>query len=208
MKLKTSFFNQGILCNDFKSLGWIGAVYLLSLLLCIPLKIIMLYSNVGIARLSQDPYFYLRMFLFNEPLQLMLLIVAPVLTALLLFGYLQNGKAADMVHALPVKRETLYHTHILAGLIFLFVPLMITALVSWALVAGLAIPNVSGSDIFTWLAVSLLFNLLYFMTGVATGMFTGLLSVQAVLSYILLLLPTGLTMLLLHNMSMYTYGLK
>jgi ABC-2 type transport system permease protein len=206
MKLKTFFINQGVLLNDFKSFGWVGAVYLLGLLLSVPLKIIMLHNNTEVARLSQDPEIYLRIFLFSDFLQLMLLIIAPVLTALLLFGYLQNGKAADMAHALPVKREALYHTHILAGLIFLFVPLMITALAAWALVAGLGIPMVSGQDILTWLAISLLFNLLYFITGAATGMFTGLVSVQGVLSYILLLLPTGLSMLLLYNMSIYTYG--
>jgi len=206
MKLKTFFINQGVLLNDFKSFGWVGAVYLLGLLLSVPFKIIMLHSNMEVDRLSQDPEIYLRIFLFNDLLQLMLLIIAPVLAALLLFGYLQNGKAADMAHALPVKRETLYHTHILSGLIFLFVPLMITALAAWALVAGLGIPKVSGQDIFTWLAVSLLFNLLYFITGVTTGMFTGLSSVQGVLSYILLLLPTGLSILLPYNMRIYTYG--
>ncbi len=206
MKLKTSFINQGVLLNDFKSFSWVGAVYLLGLLLSVPLKIIMLYSNAEGAILSQDPEIYLRIFSYDDFWQLMILIIAPVLTALLLFGYLQNGKAADMAHALPVKRETLYHTHILAGLIFLFVPLIITALAAWALVAGLGIPKVSGQDIATWLAISLLFNLLYFITGVATGMFTGLSSVQGVLSYILLLLPSGLSMLLLHNMRIYTYG--
>ncbi|HAG10181.1 MAG TPA: hypothetical protein DCK76_02050 [Desulfotomaculum sp.] len=207
MKLKTSFINRGVLLNNFKSFSWVGAVYLLGLLLSVPLKIIMLYSNAEGAILSQDPVIYLRIFSHYDFWQLMILIIAPVLTALLLFGYLQNGKAADMAHALPVKRETLYHTHILAGLIFLFVPLIITALAAWALVAGLGIPKVSGQDIATWLAISLLFNLLYFITGVATGMFTGLSGVQGVLSYILLLLPSGLSMLLLHNMSMHTYGL-
>lgn len=131
MKLKT-FINQGILYNDFKSLGWFEAVCFLSLLLTVPLKIIMLYSNpeIAIAKLSQDPEIFRRIFLFNDFFQVLLLIVAPVLAALLLFGYLQNGKAADMTHALPVKRETFYYTHILSGLIFLFIPLMSTALVS------------------------------------------------------------------------------
>ena len=44
------------------------------------------------------------------------------------------------------------------------------------------------------------------MTSVATGMFTGISSVQGILSYILLLLPVGLLFLLLHNLNMYVYG--
>ncbi|PKM76963.1 MAG: hypothetical protein CVU90_09510 [Firmicutes bacterium HGW-Firmicutes-15] len=207
MKSKTSFINTGILRNDFKSFGWIGAAYLLALLLSIPLKILMMSSQTENANIN-DLYMYLRIFLFdqNSPLQLMLLILVPVLTGLLLFRYMQTSPAADMAHSLPIKRETLYNTHITAGIIFLFVPLIITALVSWAVIAGLGIETVTGLHILTWLGISLLFNLLFFMTSVATGMFTGMSVVQGVLSYILLLLPTGLLELLLHNMKMYTHG--
>jgi ABC-2 type transport system permease protein len=208
MKSKTSFINQGILRNDFKSFGWIGGAYLLALLLSIPLKVIMMHShteNSYINGLSN----YLRIFLFDSnssPLQYMLLILVPVLTGLMLFRYMQTSPAADMAHSLPIKRETLYNTHIFAGVIFLFVPLIITALVSWAVVAGLGIESVSGLRILIWLASALLFNLLFFMTSVAVGMITGMSALQAILSYILLLLPTGLLELLLHNMKMYIHG--
>jgi len=206
MKSKTSVIDQGILRNDFKSLGWIGAGYLLGMLLSLPLKILMLHSKVEHAHTIQNPDTYLRLFQFDSPLQIMLLILVPVLAGLWLFRYLQTNHAADMVHALPVKRVTLYNTHILAGFIFLGIPLVITALISWALIGGLGISNVSGLDICYWLSISLLINLLFFMTSVATGMFTGLSTVQGVLSYILLLLPFGLLSLLLFNMKMYVYG--
>src|SRR5690606_31648879 len=97
--------------------------------------------------------------------------------------------------SLPVKRETLYHTHILAGLIILFIPLLVTALVTWIMVARLPI-NLSGQDVMVWLGLGMLMNLLLFMTSVAVGMITGMSSVQGVLSYILLLLPTGLSFLI------------
>ncbi|MDD4803337.1 MAG: DUF6449 domain-containing protein, partial [Syntrophomonas sp.] len=105
-----------------------------------------------------------------------------------------------------VKREVLYNTHVIAGIIFLFLPLIITALVSWIIIASLGIDSVSILNILTWLGISLLFNLLFFMTSVATGMFTGMSLVQGALSYILLILPTGLLHLLLHNMNIHTYG--
>ena len=208
MKSKTSFINLGILRNDFKSFGWIGAAYLLALLLCIPLKILMLYSQQPVSSMDGVSA-YLLLFLFGSntsPVQLMLLLSVPVLTGLLLFRYIQTSPSVDMAHSLPIKRETHYNTHILAGIIFLFVPLIITALVSWATVAGLGIETVSGLNILTWLGISLLFNLLFFMTSAATGMITGMSTVQGMLSYILLLLPSGLLELLLHNMKMYTYG--
>jgi len=205
MKSKTSFINKGILLNDFKRFAWIGAGYLLILLLSVPLKVFMLYSRLEDVRIN-NVYMYSRIFQFDTNqsfLHVMALILVPVLTGLLLFRYLQDSRAADMAHTLPVKRETLYNTHVIAGIIFLFVPLILTALISRALVAGLGIEHV---DILSWLSISLLINLLFFMTSAAVGMITGMTTVQGVLSYILLLLPSGLSVLLLNNMSKYVYG--
>jgi len=208
MKSKTSFINKGVLRNDFKSFGWISLAYLLGLLLAIPLKILMLYSREETLGFNYDllnnPY--LCIFQFDSAFQLILLLVVPVLTGMLLFRYLQSSKAVDMMHALPIKREILYNTHLSAGIIILFVPVIITALVSWAIINSLGIEYVKSLDIFTWLGISLLINLLLFISSVATGMFTGMSSVQGVLTYILLFLPTGLSLLLLHNIHLYVYG--
>jgi len=207
MKSKTSFINRGILSNDFKRYTWVGIVYLLGLLATVPLQLVMAYTQPEEIKAGYNAYTYLRVLQFDySPLPLMLLLIVPVLTGLLLFRYLQSGKAADMEHALPIKRETLYNTHILAGLVFLLVPVIITALVSWALVAGLGIDFLQGKDILAWLNAALLMNLLLFMSTVAVGMFTGLSAVQGLLTYILLLVPSGLSFLILHNLSMYVYG--
>lgn len=207
MKSKTYFINMGILLNDIKRFAWIGAGYLLALLAIVPLKIIMLYSRVENVRIN-DTTAYLRIFQFDyySPIQILVLIVVPVLTGLLLFRYLQDSRAADMAHALPVRRETLYSTHVVTGIIFLFVPLILTALISCALVAGLGIADVNGINILTWLSNSLLINLLFFICSAAVGMITGMTTLQGVLSYILLLLPSGLSVLLLHNLNQYIYG--
>ncbi|OPX86183.1 MAG: ABC-2 family transporter protein [Pelotomaculum sp. PtaB.Bin104] len=208
MKSKTSFINMGILLNDLKRFAWIGAGYLLVLLLSVPLKIFMLYSRDEEPRIINASD-YLRVFQFDPNtsfLQVLMLIVVPVLTGLLLFRYLQDSRAADMAHTLPVKRETLYNTHVVTGIVFLFLPLILTALVSWALVAGLGLEDVNGADILTWLSNSLLISLLFFVCCVAVGMITGMTTLQGVLSIIVLLLPSGLSMLLLHNLNQYIYG--
>lgn len=207
MKSKTSFINTGILLNDLKRFAWLGAGYLLILLSIVPLKIFMLYSRAQDFQIS-DTTAYLRIFQFDpyNPIQVMILIIVPVVTGLLLFRYLQDSRAADMAHALPVRREILCNTHVAAGIIFLFVPLLLTALISWALVAGLGIEGVKGANILTWLSNSLLINLLFFICSVAVGMVTGMTTMQGVLSFILLLLPSGLSVLLLHNLNQYIYG--
>lgn len=207
MPSKTSFINMGILRNDLKRFAWIGAGYLLALLAMVPLKVFMRYSKAEDFQFF-NPSWYLHIFQLDPstPVQVMVLIIVPVLTGLLLFRYLQDSRAADMVHTLPVKRETLYNTHVVAGIAFLFVPLILTALVSWALVAGLGIEDVNGTDILAWLYTNLLISLLFFICSAAVGMITGMTTMQGVLSIIVLLLPSGLSLLLLQNLSQYIYG--
>ena len=207
MKSKTSFINRGILRNDFKRYTWIGIVYLLGLLLTVPLQLVMIFSRPEEVKMYYDASIYLRVLQLDYfPLSLILILIVPVLAGLLLFRYLQANTAADMVHALPIKRATLYNTHIVAGLILLFVPLVITALITWAVVAGLGIDFIQGKHILSWLSICLLMNLVLFFSTVTVGMFTGLSTLQGLLTYILLLVPTGLSMLLLHNFRMYVYG--
>ncbi|MEN6389181.1 MAG: DUF6449 domain-containing protein [Syntrophomonas sp.] len=205
MKSKVSFIDTGILLNDLKRFAWIGVGYLLGMMLALPLMLIMTHSS-QVYSVIFDPYAFLRILQFNATWQVVLLILVPILAGLWLFRYLQDNKAADMIHILPVRRETLYNTHILAGLILLFVPLIMSALAAWGVAAAMNLPNVYGRDVLAWLALALLFSLVLFITSVGTGMITGMSSVQGVLTVIVLLLPMGLRWLLISNYNMYSYG--
>lgn len=206
MKSKTSFINGGILRNDFKSYGWIGVAYLLGLLLAVPLKILMLYSRGQNLEIIIDARQYVGIFQFESAFQFMLLVLIPIMTGLWLFRYLQENKRNDMIHALPVKRVTLYNTHIFSGIILLSLPLIITALVSWILVAGMDIEHIGGLLILRWLGISLLLNLVFFMATVFTGICTGISTLQGILTLVLLVLPTGLFELLVMNARIFFYG--
>lgn len=50
-----------------------------------------------------------------------------ILAAMALFSYLYNHRSAGFFHALPVRREGLFLTHYLSGLLFLFLPLLVVA---------------------------------------------------------------------------------
>jgi ABC-2 type transport system permease protein len=210
MTSKASFISRGILQSDLKRFWWISAGYLLGML-SVPLAILTVYGQMEQAvGTSNYPMFVnqlLQVFrLTSPPLQPVLLILVPIAIGLILFQYLQDGRAADMFHALPVKRSTLYNTHILSGLLFLTLPLLFTGLISWVLITRLGMHQVVLLTILAWFGLALLFNLLFFLLSVVTGMVTGMSTVQGALSLVLLLLPSGLGMLLLANAKMYVYG--
>ena len=131
MSSKTSFINTGILRHDFKRYGWIGAAYLLGLLLSVPLQIAMIYSRQAasgvIYSVSPNPYPYLQVLGFQSPLQALLWFTVPVLTGILLFRYLQSESL--LIRRMLCRSDgTLYNTHMAAGVVLLLC-LIITSLV-------------------------------------------------------------------------------
>jgi ABC-2 type transport system permease protein len=202
MKLKISCFNKGVLRNDIKSFGWIGICYLLFLLFEVPFKILMINSNnAAHSTAFQD------IFLYNNVLMLSIAVI-PVLTAILLFRYIQSKKSVDMIHCLPIKRVKLYDNHIFIGILILVVPVLITALSALLLKGAL---NLNTTDftvktIASWTGRTILFNIVIFLSSVLIGMFTGLSSAQGILTYIFLFLPRGLTPLINYNLNFFVYG--
>ena len=55
-----------------------------------------------------------------------------VLAAMAVFGYLYSTRSACMMHALPLRRETLFTTQYLAGLSFLLLPLAVVGVITLA----------------------------------------------------------------------------
>ncbi|MGE5396843.1 MAG: hypothetical protein ACM3MK_04825, partial [Chitinophagales bacterium] len=205
MKSKTSLFNRGVFLNDLRQFSWFGTAYLLALLFLVPLRIYLNYS-------SEIPENYSMMknvfWLFTDSYQTILLLIVPVLLALRLFRYLQERNQAVLVHSLPIRRETLLHTHAITGVIMLVLPVLLTALACWALLTGLNLEAYfSGADIGLWLGTTVLIDLVMFTAAMFVGICTGLSVMQGILTYIMLLLPTGLGTLVLFNLQSLVYGL-
>ena len=60
----------------------------------------------------------------------LLLMVGCVLVAMGVYGYLYNNRSACMMHALPLRRETLFTTQYLAGLSMLILPVLLMAVLA------------------------------------------------------------------------------
>ena len=60
----------------------------------------------------------------------LVLMVGCVLVAMGVYGYLYNNRAACMMHALPLRRETLFTTQYLAGLSMLILPVLLMAVLA------------------------------------------------------------------------------
>ncbi len=119
MNLKTSLFDKSIIKSDFKRFWWVMAVFMLMLALFVLPDAV---QNSAYPKSFADS-FYLRTdtgvfsFIFAFGFGGML------------FSYLHKGNSASCLHGLPIKRETRYISHILAGVVLLFIPIIISSIV-------------------------------------------------------------------------------
>ena len=110
MKSRTSYFNGTVLKKDLTRFAPVWALYGVFLLLCLTL---LFDEEPGrMARSLMD--------LFSG-MSLVNLLYAG-LCAALLFGDLFNSRLCNALHALPMRREGWFLTHVTAGLLFCLIP--------------------------------------------------------------------------------------
>ena len=127
MRSGTSCFN-GTLYRKTMARFWpLWALYGLFWMFAIPLNLMNRYSNylrwTGGTGTPQDLLLDLAQSIpeYLAP-GVWLAALMGLLCAMACFGYLYNNRSACMMHALPMRRETLFVTQYLAGLSFLLLP--------------------------------------------------------------------------------------
>lgn len=203
MPSKTSLIKKQIILHDVRQVGWLSVLYFLALLLILPIQIIIQYSDLPNREYMEKG----DLFLYIPDAQWLLSITVPVLLGILLLRYLHKKQVSDFIHSMPVKRASLYHHHLIVGMIMLFIPIILNALILLALQAFSGIGDYfNAMHVLSWLGIMLFLNTFMLLATVFTGMITGMFSMHFVLTYILVLLPAGLALLLIANMSILFVG--
>jgi ABC-2 type transport system permease protein len=203
MPSKTSLFNKEMVLQVGRNVGWISAIYFLALFFAIPLQIMMIYSGENYRNFMPVQ----RLFDFQFPIQFIMFITVPVVMAIFLYRFLHVKQAADLMHSLPLKRQQIFHFYTLTGFAFLIVPVILVSLIT-AIIHGAYDLNLyfQLEDIFRWTGIVILYNSVFFLSGVFIAMVTGISVVQGVLTYIMLLFPAGFTLLIIYNLGLMLYG--
>lgn len=202
MKSKISLFNRDLVVQIFRSVGWIAVVQFLLLLFALPLKMLMMVSNERYLNRTFE-----NLFQYHFEIQMISLIGVPVILAVFLFRYLHVKDSADFMHSLPIKRERLFHQYTLTGMVLLLTPIILTTLLVLILYLTFDFtPYFAMTDIYKWAGVTILLEMTLFMAGVFVAMFTGLSTVHAVLTYIFLLFPAGIYILVVYNLKFLFFG--
>lgn len=208
MKSKISFFNKGILLNDLKRFLWLGIAYFVFLFFSIPVKILNIYDCNKI-QINYHRYMNYIFSFDSSPLTFSICIV-PVFVALILFRYIQNKKSIDMIHSLPITRKHLFDNHVFFGLMTLIMPVILISIICFLLKISLNLNDknlhFTYNDVVYWAGITILLTTFIFLFTILIGMLTGLTAAQGILTYILLFLPYGLSILIFYNLKIIIYG--
>lgn len=90
-----------------------------------------------------------------------------LITAITLFGDLFNSRMCNALHAMPLRRETLFFTHYLSGLAMFFVPNLLLAVIWMATLGALWYVAL------IWLGAVMLMYLFFFSLAVLCVILTG-----------------------------------
>ena len=134
MQSKRSFFDKTVFKKDLTRFAPVLILYTV----CLILGMTMMYMDQGS---------YVRTFWFAhymcaclQVMGIVNLIFAPMVV-MLLFGDLFNSRMCNALHAMPLRRETFFGSHVAAGLVFSLVPTAVMALLSIPLLCGTCITN-------------------------------------------------------------------
>ncbi|WP_064094374.1 DUF6449 domain-containing protein [Rossellomorea aquimaris] len=202
MPSKTSWINKELMIQNLRNVGWVGIVYFIGLLFSLPIDIIGKLSN-------DDPFYaiYDNLFKMQYPIQIWLMLIIPVILSLFLFRFLHVKQATDFIHSLPIKRSKLFLHFTIMGFGILIIPILLNTVILLSLYAFTDFQQfVQVQDIFIWCGITILMNTLFFTTATFIAMVTGLTAVQGALTYILLLFPAGMFMLVCFSLKDLLFG--
>lgn len=126
MKSQKSYFSISLplIRENLRRFWAIPAIAFLIYFLSGIFPIIISYSKINIVAS------YINMSLTNlQPFYMAAHLMIPVLTAVVIFRYLQSASSTTMMHSLPFSRYKLYNSNLISGLIMVITPILLNGLI-------------------------------------------------------------------------------
>ncbi|MGN8645213.1 DUF6449 domain-containing protein [Gracilibacillus sp. HCP3S3_G5_1] len=207
MPSKTSYFKKELWKQAFRSFGWIGIGYFLALLFLLPLKVIMVKTRNDPGDVNHYQEYVDGLFHINGPVQSILILIVPVLAAMYACRYMHMKGSTDFIHSLPLKRSQLFFHQFTVGYLMILIPVLLTSFILFVMYGLINVDFMyQHEDIWKWFYDTLTFTTFIYSLTFLIGMFTGISVVQGALSYIILIFPYGISLLVMENLRMLLVG--
>lgn len=199
MKSKTSLFNKGVALNLLKRCWPLWTGYFVLLLLVTPAVL-----SGRVDRLA--PGEMLNYTLLNTGADVVYISMAVgVLAAMAMFNYLYSTKSCGMMNMLPLRRETMFLTAFLTGLVPMLAADVLVMLITAVLYGGRL---VYFKTLLLWLAMAVMGNISFYGFAVFCAVLTGNLVVLPVLYLVLNLTVYVAERAVRYLLSAFVYGMN
>lgn len=122
MQSRTSCFNKAVFKKNLTRFSPVWVLYTI----CLLLGMFLAYSNGGTLKF----YWFANNMAELIPIMGVINLGYALLTAQILFGDLYNSRMCNMLHAMPLRRESWFMTNVASGMVFSLLPTAIMTLVS------------------------------------------------------------------------------
>lgn len=208
MQSKISFFHKTIFR---KNITYFWPVWVLYSLICIwklPVNTYFRIHSIGSRLITEADQSYDKMISAMGSIQdsanTWIVFLFAIISAVVVFSYLYTEKNANMIHALPVRREELFVTNYLSGLMFLIVPQAAAFLITVFLWFGNGITQLE--YLLQWLGMMSGESFFAYNLGVFCVMLTGHAVAAPICFFLLNYLYIGIFNLISMVLKMTVYG--
>lgn len=172
MKSKKSFFKMAVFKKNI-SLFWpVWGTYLLFLLCSGPAALWMqfksLQNNQG--KVGKDAFTCIYNIIGTGKTIIVIFIMAAIV-GMCLYNYLYHSKSSNVIHAFPITRKQLYGTNVISGLLFMWVPQLISFILSVFICVAYGVTEVKFLGI--WLITAMITSFMAYAMVTFCGMFAG-----------------------------------
>ncbi len=188
MSLK-SLVNKSIIKSDIRRYWYLGVAFMFGILLL-----------VAIPAIDNSTREYASDFRYIADLGLVGILPYGIVMPSILFSYLHKKSAVSATHALPLKRESIFVSHVISGVILTVIPLVVNALIM------LSVDKIYSPDILKWFGVSLVYCILFSGMSIFASAVAGNVFASVAIPVILILLPIGTAAIFEGIADQYLYG--
>jgi len=209
MRSKTSFFDRAIFRQNVKRFWplWIAFVAIELLVCavgCVGGNLRYILTGQSVAERAFNVGETLIDFQLN--VGVIMNFVAGLIFAMLIYSYLTNARSAGAFASLPIRRETMFITNYLSGLVIFICGIVVTGGVCLLVQAGSCLTASSVTYVLVWALISVLQFILFYSIAVFISMLTGHIAVTPLLYLVINFLGAALNAILSTVLSMLLYG--
>jgi len=172
MKLKTSFFNAALSRSLVRRSWPVWTCYFAVLLMMVPGDLMQIVERS--TRYEQTAEHLVRQLnrsMLNGGVNTAILsFVACVLVAMAMYGFMYNNRSTSMYCSLPIKRETVFSTAFLTGLVPMLIADVVIALICLGFFSS---QGLDAGNVWLFLAMALLGNIAFYGMAAFCAVLTG-----------------------------------